>query len=121
MANQQTVVLAQDPQWFLKLLVASVLLAVLLTIASYLSKAQRRSFVLTFPIALGALLASHFAVRISLSSAGLLIAAAALDAILFLGVRYILIVCPLASVVVVIGVTVLFVVGLATALAIVGG
>jgi len=111
----------QDPQWFLKLLVASVLLAALLTIASYLAKAQRHIFVLTLPIALGALLVGHFAVRSSLSSSGLLIAAAAMAAILFLGVRYILVAHPVASVAAAIGVTVLFVIGLATTLAIVGG
>jgi len=121
MANQQTVALVQDPQWFLKLVVASAVLAVLLTIASYLAKAQRHTFVLTLPIALAALLAGDFAVRSSLSSLGLLIAAAAMVAILFLGMRYILIARPLASLTVVMGVTVLFVVGLATALAIVGG
>ena len=120
MASQQTVVLMQDPQWFLKLLVASVFLGVLLRIASYLVKAQRHTFVLTLPIALAALLAAHFAVRSSLSSLGLLIAAAATVAILFLGMRYILIARPLASLTVVMGVTVLFVVGLAAALAIVG-
>jgi hypothetical protein len=120
MANQQTVVLVQDPQWFLKLVVASVVLAVLLTIASYLAKAQRNTFVLTFPIALAVLLVGHFAVRISLSSPGLLIAATAMVAILFRGVRYILIARPLASVLVVMEVTVIFVIGLATALAIVG-
>jgi hypothetical protein len=121
MASQRTVVLMQDPQWFLKLLVASALLAVLLTMASYLVKAQRHTFLLTLPIALGALFTGHFAVRSSLNSLGLLIAAAAMVAVLFLGVRYILIARPLASVAVVMGVTVLFVVGLVAALAIVGG
>ena len=116
MASQRTVVLIQDPQWFLKLLVASVLLAALLTIASYLAKAQRHTFVLTLPIALTALLAGHFAAGISLSSLGLLIAVAAMVAILYLGVRYILVARPLASVAAVVGVTVLFVIGLALAI-----
>lgn len=121
MASQRTVVLMQNPQWFLKLLIAAVLLAALLTMASYLAKAQRHTFVLTFPIALAALLAGHFAVRTSLSSLGLLIAAAAMVAILFLGVRHILIARPLASVVAVMGVALLFIAGLATALAIMSG
>jgi hypothetical protein len=121
MESQHAVVLTQDPHWFLKLLVASVFLAVLLTVAAYLVKARRKTFLLTFPIAFVALWVSHFAIGVSLSSLGLLVATVAMMAILYLGVKYILIARPLASVVVSIGVTVLFVMGLAAALAIVGG
>ena len=92
MPNQHIVVKTQDPQWFLKLAAAAVVLTILLT------KAQRSTLALTFPIALAALLAGHFATRAFLGPWGLVAALAAIFAALYLGIRYILVTRLLVSV-----------------------
>jgi hypothetical protein len=98
MPNQHIVVKTQDPQWFLKLAAAAVVLTILLTIGARLAKAQRSTLALTFPIALAALLAGHFATRAFLGPWGLVAALAAIFAALYLGIRYILVTRLLVSV-----------------------
>jgi hypothetical protein len=93
-------------------LVAVVVLAVLLRISAYLVKARRNSFPLSFAVAFVALLAAHFAVRISLSPWGLLAALVAIFAIQSLGVRYVLGARLLASLTVALVTTVLLIAGL---------
>ena len=97
MPTYHTVVLAHDPMWFLKFLLVALLLAVPLTIGAHVVKARRNTIVLTFMIALGALLAGHFAAPVPTGGWELLFPLAASLATLYLGIRYILVTGVLAS------------------------
>jgi hypothetical protein len=119
MPNQFSVVVAPDPLWFLKFLLAALLLSVPLTIGARLVKARRHSITLTFVIALAALLAGHFVIApISASSWVILVALVAVLTTLCLGIRYLLVTSALASFSIAVAMVVFLVAGLIVVIAV---